>query len=406
MQTQTPRRPEDYAADIDGMRLGSPVSHALQENSVMGIQEALRQQYSLSDNSQPSSDRDQGYATSSNSEVYAPCMYEPPQSQLSHVRESQCSYELNLDGLSDTLPAVYEGVRRKKRLSQFSMPDLSKEPSSPMLNERHSGSSSRSRSRSGSDKNLNLGFHNYEEIGPALYQSDCQPAHAVPRHHGHHLDRSLSASHAGNVQSYPELRNMRCVNTSPHQSEGRSPPPVPDSEKMNPIQRPPTGRAPQPGQISRYPRSRSFEGRPSERLHYRDHHRGHQHDHRGHQHDHHHQSDHRGQSNDFQGQLNELRDHPNNDLRGLPNDLPSTNQEPRTNTRRVEFLDTYDDDQCSTCSSSTDSDDFYYYYDNPRTFGNKISYVDDMGVGLGQSGAMRSRTTGRHRSKNKQCVIS
>ncbi|XP_069141444.1 prickle planar cell polarity protein 3-like [Argopecten irradians] len=392
MQTQTPRRPEDYAADIEGMRLGSPVSHALQENSVVGIQEALRQQYSLSDNSQPSSDRDQGYATSSNSEVYAPGMYEPPQSQLSHVRDSHCNYELNMDGLSETLPPVYEGVRRKKRLSQFSMPDLSKEPSSPLLNGRHSNSSSRSRSRSGSQSNLNLGgFHNYEEIGPALFQSDYLPSKTVPHYYGNQPERSLSSSHAANIQSYPELRNIR-INPSPS-NEGRNPPPLPDSEKMNPIRRPPTGRTPQPVQASRYPRSRSFEGRPSDRHHHRDYHR----EHRNRVHHHH---ERRGPANDFQNRVN--------DLRGYQNELPSTSQDPgnQTNTRRVEFVDDYDDDQCSTCSSSTDSDDYYYYYDNPRSYANKISYVDDMGVGLGQSNAMRMRTSARHRSKNKQCVIS
>jgi hypothetical protein len=38
--------------------------------------------------------------------------------------------------------------------------------------------------------------------------------------------------------------------------------------------------------------------------------------------------------------------------------------------------------------------------------GARISYVDDMSISLGANSAMRQRMTGRHRVKQKQCVIS
>ncbi|GFN76170.1 protein prickle [Plakobranchus ocellatus] len=161
MTTQTPRRPEDYLVSMQAPpRVSSPVSHVLQvreedaTDARPGIQEVLRQQYTLppggsggggssggggGDNhtthgSQPSSDRDQGYATSSNSEVYAPGMFEVhagenvirevDEGEATDDEESEARYAMNVDSLVDALPALQE-AKRRNRLSQFSMPDLS-----------------------------------------------------------------------------------------------------------------------------------------------------------------------------------------------------------------------------------------------------------------------------------------
>jgi hypothetical protein len=68
----------------------------------------------------------------------------------------------------------------------------------------------------------------------------------------------------------------------------------------------------------------------------------------------------------------------------------------------------YDDDRCSTCSSSSDSDDYPYYYEPPRRSGPRITYVDDMGVGMGGNNSYQTLPLGhgRHKNKNKQCIIS
>ena len=152
MTTQTPRRPEDYLVSMQAPpRVSSPVSHVLQgreedsaTDSRAGIQEVLRQQYTLppgggGDNhtthgSQPSSDRDQGYATSSNSEVYAPGIFEVhagenvirevDEGEATDDEESEAQYALNMNGLVEALPALQE-AKCRNRLSQFSMPDLS-----------------------------------------------------------------------------------------------------------------------------------------------------------------------------------------------------------------------------------------------------------------------------------------
>lgn len=375
MQTQTPRRPEDYVHDINSIRLGSPVSHALQEQGTMGMQEALRQQYSLSD-SLPSSDRDQGYATSSNSEVYAPGIYDTSRSQNSQGQSSG-NYELNVDSLIDALPVPHE-AKLKKRLSQLSMPDLSKEPqSSP--GEENGKMNSQARSRSGSEKNLHTRYHEYEEL-PCMYDvpnkntknvNNCHPSQEYRSIRP--MDRMLGHGNQESARSFPELRynctsdspqniplphpNVQ-VNTSPsHVNNGL--PPLPDSVRMNPINRPPSRRVPL--QVSDYPRSQSFEGRPSERAHSRRHGR---------------------RRNNRVPRRDQVQGH-----------WPDSNN----------YGDD-DDDYCSTCSSSSDSDDSFYYDDRgPRP---RISYVDDMSITLGNNSAMRQRMMGRHRVKQKQCVIS
>lgn len=377
MQTQTPRRPEDYVHDINSIRLGSPVSHALQEQGTMGMQEALRQQYSLSD-SLPSSDRDQGYATSSNSEVYAPGLYDTSRSHNSQEQNGG-NYELNVDSLIDALPVPHE-AKLKKRLSQLSMPDLSKDPqSSP--SEENGKMNSQSRSRSGSEKNLHTRYHEYEEL-PCMYDvpnrsmkqaSNCQQS----REYGsiRPMERMLGSGDPESARSFPELR-YNCVNNSPQnvplpppngqlntspQNLNNGLPPLPDNVRMNPINRPPSRRVPL--QVSDYPRSQSFEGRPSERAHSRRHGRR--------------RNDRAPRRDQGQGHYSDSNNYRDDD-----------------------------DDYCSTCSSSSDSDDCYYYDDRESSSRARISYVDDMGISFGTNSAMRQRMTGRHRVKQKQCVIS
>jgi hypothetical protein len=72
----------------------------------------LRQQYSLTD-SLPSSDRDQGYATSSNSEVYAPGLYEPVQAQMSMIKDMHDN-TYDFEGFKESLPI--QEAKMKNRL--------------------------------------------------------------------------------------------------------------------------------------------------------------------------------------------------------------------------------------------------------------------------------------------------
>lgn len=360
MQTQTPRRPEDYVSDIGSIRLGSPVSHAMQESSVLGIQEALRQQYVLSDSNQ-SSDRDQGYATSSNSEVYAPGMFklsQPTQKDNEHVD----NYSFNFDGLVEALPI--SDNKKRHRLSQLSMPDLSKEPSSSPESERKNN---RSRSRSGSEKNI------YAQFEMTDSQIDAARYYYSEMHGGHpqyanerecHMQRSLSASHPDTAQSYPELRNIQ---TAINEGIDIRQLPLPDEEKMNPISRPSVsgnGSHRRSRHNRRYPRSRSFDERPP--LDY----------------------------------YPESRHH-----RNMPTRAQMEVAAQNRNANRFDD-DHQNDDRCSTCSSSSDDeDDYYYYYDNPRKLGSRISYVDDFALQR-RSNTLNPRMAGRRKRKNKQCVIS
>ncbi|XP_046363462.1 prickle planar cell polarity protein 3-like isoform X2 [Haliotis rufescens] len=374
MQTQTPRRPEDYLQELQAVRVGSPVSHVLLEGN-KDIHEVLRQQYTIND-SYPSSDRDQGYATSSNSEVYAPGLYEAPQQSVPFT-DPEAVYHLNLDGLIDGLPC--QEAKKRNRLSQFSMPDLTKEPDTPGSDK--SNLSSRSRSRSGSEKNVSV---HYASINPQRERiPPCPPetpptigcerlesdnGYAVPHghqqhhhhnhhhHHHHHHGQQQPPSH----RSFPELPNIRQIGR-----RGAAAIPLPDEHKMNPISRPPTGARPHSSGAnnSGYPRSRSFEGRPGNSYY----------------------SEPRGATGGFNG------------------------RPPSMESSVLDRFDRfpYEDDRCSTCSSSSDSDDYYYYYDSPRRQGPgpRISYVDDMGIGP-QGRARTMNTRGRHKNKNKQCVIS
>ncbi|XP_071153374.1 prickle planar cell polarity protein 3-A-like isoform X1 [Mytilus edulis] len=343
MQTQTPRRAEDYLLqDQSDIRLGSPISHALQDNSVASIQEVLRQQYSLTD-SLPSSDRDQGYATSSNSEVYAPGIYEPISTQISMIKDMHDD-SYNFEGFKQSLPIQEPKITN--RLSQFSMPDLTVDPPIIPAIERRPAFDPRNRSRSGSEKNLSVHFQNYEELGATYY--DVPYVHNNNNHHECHkkIHKSGSNSNQGSFRSHPELRENFSPQTADHNTT-----PVNEEQKMNPITRPKNVQFEPNPQVSRYPRSRSFEGKP-----------------RGHYYD-----------------------------RSFQHEMPQG------------YAEGYDDDRCSTCSSSSDSDDYPYYYEPPRrSAGPRITYVDDMGVGLGGNNTYQTLPLGRgrHKNKNKQCVIS
>ena len=369
MQTQTPRRAEDYLQDIQAtVRVSSPVSHVLQEGRA-DIHQVLREHYTLPE-SLPSSDRDQGYATSSNSEVYAPGMYsEGPMAGMEY-QEAGTVFQLNLDGLVDALPTPQE-ARTRHRLSQFSMPDLSaaSTPADTPGSDKPSGLSSRSRSRSGSEKNISVHYasvsvtNGVQSPGDDAGAAGQYTADTRVRFYGDTMPLYCQA-HPNSVRSVPELPN---VGVEPQGHRSRRMPAaalaLPDDQKMNPITRPNNQhlRGVQPGVGGGYPRSQSFEGRPSALTSPHQHRVGH----------------------------------------------PGRSREAESNATGQFPYGQYDDDRCSTCSSSSDSDDWgYNWYDWPRPAGSKISYVDDMGIGgvTGRGQTLPSR--GRRHKKNKQCVVS
>nr|KAG5701909.1 hypothetical protein BaRGS_014974 [Batillaria attramentaria] len=371
-QTQTPRRAEDYLQDLQAtVRMSSPVSHVLQEGRA-DIHQVLREHYTLPD-SLPSSDRDQGYATSSNSEVYAPGMYGEGPVPGGDYQEPDEVYRLNFDGLVDALPTPQE-ARTRHRLSQFSMPDLSTPAPDTPSPDKHSGLSSRSRSRSGSEKNVSVHYASVSVTNGMPSPGSEAAGGQFPqgssdlrvRFYGDPTPLYCQARPSA-MRSFPELPNVGVDARVPGPS-ARQPAAalaLPDDNKMNPITRPSHShlRGVQPGH---YPRSQSFEGRPG--------------------------------------------------VMGLPPRAGHSRRD-RERERDREGGDTeqvgqfpyaqYDhDDRCSTCSSSSDSDDWgYNWYDWPRPAGSKISYVDDMGIG-GATGSQTLPTRGRRHKKNKQCVIS
>lgn len=430
MTTQTPRRPEDYLVSMQEARVSSPVSHVLQEGRA-GIQEVLRQQYTLPD-SLPSSDRDQGYATSSNSEVYAPGMFEVHAGEQEEECDEEPVYTLNVDGLIDALPL--QEAKHRNRLSQFSMPDLSQGDQGSAQEETSVHSESKSdplspgsdtHSHMGSDRNMSVHYasvsvpHHHPADDPNMLMS---PAAVMMMHQSnsnHHLRHHLynrnqqCEVHCGgypasngvpnargfpvyrqaipsSVQSYPELprnvisdkRELLRTSRPPPHPRNASGLPLPDASKMNPITHPPNN-----GQVrssnnqscsdrpSGCPRSQSFEGRPGNSLSQTStmtQSRSHGHSHQGSS------RTHRAPSRPF---------------------VPDS-------TAAERFMyGNFDDDRCSTCSSSSSSEDFdYHYHFSPRST-NKISYVDDMGIGGTVRNSPAQARGRRHRQKNKQCVV-
>lgn len=356
MTTQTPRRAEDYMQDISNIRLGSPISHAMQESSVMALQEVLRQQYTIPE-SCPSSDRDQGYATSSNSEVYAPGMYDPSSKSLGDVS----GYDLNMDGLIDSLP-LHDA--KKKRLSQLSMPDLSKDQLIKQSSDKGSsvGSRSRSQSRSGSERNLGVKFVGNHQ---ANYYHPEVPTNFIQSFSGQNKVKGSSGPNASANRSFPELRNV----TANSPTEDVNNLPLPDEEKMNPITRPQNGNG---RSSARFPRSHSFEGRKPNNLNHHNH------------------------------------SHSDNERKRIlknGNSHSKSHNTPDLSVSMDRGVDMYDDDSCSTCSSSSDSDDFDYYYDSPNKGAPRITYVDDFGFPSNRSSTM-GRPVRRHKKKDKNCIIS
>ena len=359
MNMQSVRKAEDYIQDISNIRLGSPVSHAMQESSVNVLQEVLRQQYTIPE-SCPSSDRDQGYATSSNSEVYAPGMYEPP----TKARLEMSGYEINMDGLVDALP-LHDA--KKKRLSQLSMPDLSKDQLHRTDSDKESSSGSRSRSisrsRSGSEKNLGVKFSGNAQ---ANYFHPEVPTNFIQSFSGR--PKSLTGQNTSANRSFPELSSTAAVVPT----EDLNDLPLPDEEKMNPITRPPSGRSHSRRHgHNRCPRSQSFEGRGSMLA-------------QG------------AQSSDLERKKI---------LKNKNHNMSNTSELSMSMDRGVDqYEESY---SCSTCSSSSDSDDdFDYYYDSPSKGAQRIAYVDSFGFAESKSATM-GRAVRRHKSKkDKNCIIS
>lgn len=354
MTTQTPRRAEDYMQDISNIRLGSPISHAMQESSVMALQEVLRQQYTIAD-SCPSSDRDQGYATSSNSEVYAPGIYEPSSKSLGDVS----GYEINMDGLVDALP-LHDA--KKKRLSQISMPDLSKDQLIKACSDKGSsvGSRSRSHSRSGSEKNLGVKFVGSHQAN--FYHPEV-PTNFIQSFHDQNKVKGSTGPNASANRSFPELRSV----TANSPTEDVNNLPLPDEEKMNPISRPSNGRS-----SGRFPRSRSFEGRKPN------------------------------------SSFSQNHAHSDTERKRILKNGNGHGKIQNTSDLSVSMdrgVDMYDDDSCSTCSSSSDSDEFDYYYDSPSRGAPRITYVDDFGFPSNRSSTM-GRQVKRHKKKDKNCILS
>lgn len=438
MTTQTPRRPEDYLVSMQEARVSSPVSHVLQEGRA-GIQEVLRQQYTLPD-SLPSSDRDQGYATSSNSEVYAPGMFEVHAGGHEEEDEAESVYTLNVDGLVDALPL--QEAKHRNRLSQFSMPDLSQGENGSVQEAASVHSESRSdplspssdiTSQPGSERNVSVHYasvsvpHHCPIEDPSAMMS---PAAIMMMHQSnnhcnfqHHYNRNyvVELSNSGypvangvtsphgcpvyrqatptSVHSYPELPH-NVVSDKRDPAHGPRPPPhprnvsglpLPDGSKMNPITRPPSAQPRPPSSQSRpsssqargCPRSQSFEGRPGTSL-----------------------SQHQSSSN-----MTQSRSHGHTHS----HHQSSSRTHRAAQLSRPLVLDSaaadrfmygnFDDDRCSTCSSSSSSEDFdYHYHFSPRS-SSKITYVDDMGIGGTVTSPSSQGRGRRHRQKNKQCVV-
>jgi hypothetical protein len=423
MQTQTPRRAEDYLQDLQAnIRVASPVSHVLQEGRA-DIHQVLREHYTLPE-SLPSSDRDQGYATSSNSEVYAPGLYSevgdgvpPMPGEAGQYQEAgPPHYQLNADGLMEPSSAAPQEARTRHRLSQFTTttPRASASPSSsgPVTPDTpgsdRSGYKSRS-SRAGSARNVSVHYASVSVTNGVQTPADDQPPPptcAVPHCVTSHTSETRMVrfysdtvplycqAHPNNVRSVPELPNLGLEMQQGQGHRSRRVPAaalaLPDDQKMNPISRPPNHvhlRSVQPGTSNErtYPRSQSFEGRPGALSPQAPHQRGVAGGVAGGV-----PGSVVGRSRDAESIATHGRGHGHGAGRGFP------------------YGQYEEDDRCSTCSSSSSSDDWgYNWYDWPRPPGAKISYVDDMGIG-GMTARGHSTLPGRGRrhKKNKNCVIS
>ena len=456
--TQTPRRPEDYLVAMQEARVSSPVSHVIQaEQGKAGIQEVLRQQYTLPD-SLPSSDRDQGYATSSNSEVYAPPggeVYAPGMFEVhagSGAPRQEDYTPLNVDGLVDALP-MQEAPPRER---EFSLPDLG--PAQIQTGSRgHSelGSDHGSSHGSSSHGARNVSMH-YASVSvpqhfPAVHNSVSLSSTAVmvsrssnvhhhsqealphPPHNdiqpiieeqkclnGYYYDTRGNKTYEHNsvyrqvtpaaVRSYPELLNTQIKNaaTTADQHQGPSRQNSVDSLQQSynnrvcmPHSRPSSSQS-RSSRPTSCPRSQSFDTeRPgSVTLHTAP-------------------TNSQSVRQIAPNSRQKHRTHRQHSGRKSHSRQPQQNKADKSHQKtklgpptldssaadRFMFGNFNDDDGCSTCTDSTDSDEFdYYYHFSPNT-GNKISYVTD-NSGISRHDFAKHEVQGRrHSHKNKQCSI-
>lgn len=500
MQTQTPRRPEDYFHDLNLQNYTLPHTpspappnfpppppptsndqddHGQQETSQLTSD--FQQQCTL--DSCVSSDRDQGYATSSNSEVYGPLGFNYVQTGASRRDDSDLyNYDFTRNGLVNPAPdgsGVGGGgsssggssggggggvgeLRRKNRLSQFSMPDLTKDmPGSPE-SERMAAFQNWKRHCHGSERSLdnptllphhhhhhhhNHSYSNYQQLqeyddcgggggsisGSERAVDDGNIYQEIMSNHSPIQSQSphLPYPNGGtSTECSPKMCTEAMLIQQHHQRVQRSMTPtrdyssipLPDDQKMNPISRP---AEPRPIYEMRQRGLPQIHQLPQLQEH-------HQHIPQNHaQQQPVAQGCPRSLSFDSRPMVVHFSDPPH---QGAPPPLPpppppgeyankrSPSDTTIHNNRRLDNngdhhdrneQDAEEDERCSTCSSSSDSDDYYYYYDFPRRYGPRISYVDDMAMGScrvprGNGGRLETRSmSGRsHRGRSKHCVIS
>ncbi|CAG5119662.1 unnamed protein product, partial [Candidula unifasciata] len=436
--TQTPRRPEDYLVNMQEARVCSPVSHVMLEGRA-GIHEVLRQQYTLP-GSLPSSDRDQGYATSNNSENYAPGLFQTRDNEIVD-QEDESAYTINFDSLIDALPL--QEAKCRNRLSQFSMPDLSQEgqlPASEGTAEDKSNFPSLARdntNKQNSRRNISVHYastsipHHISSDNPGAVMSSS--GMMINPNNNPEWDHHLNYNQMGNplcnwhpLQNGNPVRQSPCVNkqkktsltqhvyseiaqsSNSETAKSHKPPAYPrnvsspakaDLGKITNTAPPVCSQTYSPCNQTHtrcsisISRSQSFDGGPGSLMLQN-------------------QNVSNSKESSFSPrnchlkQQTSLAHHASAVVHQTPSGahhtsihLPSSDIVPAD---KYVYANSQDD-RCSTCSSSSSSEDFDYYFSSKNT--NKISYVDDMGIG----GTIRSssiRKKGhRHRQKNKHCVL-